>query len=401
MSAGDHGELTGRKEKPAVRASEADSGIQRKIESLEMSLRHSNETALTDIPYKLLFENSMDAVLLIGADDDAIFAANPAACELLGCSEQDLVAGGKGWSCGHLDPKICAFLKERDKYGRSRAEFVIKRADGTKVSVEATTAAFVDKDGVRKASLILRDIGARTNLERERADFCAMVTHDLKSPLTAILGYTDLLLTEYMNCSELERQKMVASIQQCTLKLFGLAEDFLTISRIESGNMKLKVGPEVVSRLVLEVLDDYTPRITKKGLKLVIDVQEEMPRTLVDARHMERAVANLLANAVNYTPKGGTVTVCARQTSGGKDIEVSVEDTGHGIAHEEQEKVFEKYYRSPKVAGVKGSGLGLAIVKAIAEAHGGSVGLVSEPGAGSKFTMRVPVSLTWPANDTA
>jgi PAS domain S-box-containing protein len=382
--------------KSAVRAADSDSGIQRKIESLEQSLKHSRETALTDLPYKLLFENSMDAVLLIGADDDAIFAANPAACELFGCSGQELISGGRGRFCDILDPKIRAFYKERDKSGRSRAEFVIIRADGTKVSVEATSAAFVDKDGVRKASLILRDIGARTTLERERADFCAMVTHDLKSPLTAILGYTDLLLTESINCSELERQNMVASIQQCTLKLFGLAEDFLTISLIESGNMKLKVAPEVVSRLVLEVLDDYTPGIAKKGLKLVIEVQEEMPRTLVDARHMERAVANLLANAVNYTPKGGTVTVCAWQSPDGNDIEVSVADTGHGIAHDEQDKVFEKYYRSPKAAGVKGSGLGLAIVRAIAEEHGGSVGLVSEPGAGSKFTMKVPVSLSWP-----
>ena len=157
--------------------------------------------------------------------------------------------------------------------------------------------------------------------------------------------------------------------------------------------MTLDLFPTDVPEALREAGRGFEKTFKKKGLSFKIEMADGLPKALLDRKLLHRAVSNLLQNAANYTPNGGEITMKAEpvREAGGDFIVISVVDSGKGIPAEEREVVFEKYYRSPRTAGIKGTGLGLAIVKAVAEAHGGRVELTSEPGTGSNFRLFLPV----------
>jgi signal transduction histidine kinase len=230
---------------------------------------------------------------------------------------------------------------------------------------------------------------------QRKADMLAMITHDLKSPMTSILGYAELITTK--DSIDADTLAMTEVIYHNGNKALGLIEDFLTFSRIESGKMQLKAVPEDVCRILAEGYEDFSVTAKKKGITFRTSACE-LPLTMIDKKHFQRVIANLLQNAFNYTGKGGSVTLTAED---GKKLEgfitIAVSDTGPGISKEDQDKIFDKYYQVRKTSRTKGSGLGLAIVKAVTEAHGGRVELISAPGKGSTFKLHLPVRSEWPA----
>lgn len=240
---------------------------------------------------------------------------------------------------------------------------------------------------------ITRNISERKNLERQRTDFHAMVTHDLKSPLAAILGYSELISKAAQSAAVGDIEEMAQAIKRSGEKMLRVVDDFMSAARIESGGVELRTTPTDVAGMLLDVRDDFEPIARKKGIAFSADIPDGLPLAALDKKQVERAVGNLLQNAFNYTRKGGWVKLLAEAVShqGGKYILVSVSDTGQGISPEDMDKIFDKYYRSPKTAGTKGTGLGLAIVKAIAEAHGGMVEVESEEGKGSTFRLYLPI----------
>jgi len=265
------------------------------------------------------------------------------------------------------------------------------RKDGAEFPVELSLASWATREGVFYTGII-RDITERKVLDQQKADFYAMVTHDLKSPLVAIQGYTDLLLLDPI-FAEGENKEMLSGIQRSSLKLVRMAEDFLTVSRIEAGRLKPKASLVDIDKVINEAFDEYSTPAKNKGLKLSKAAAGELPKAFLDRRLVERALHNLIQNAINYTPSGGTVTLnagCWPEKDKCEFLSLSVSDTGPGIPPEDIDKVFEKYYRSPGTATVKGTGLGLSIVKAIAEAHGGRVEVESEFGAGCTFRILLP-----------
>jgi two-component system, OmpR family, phosphate regulon sensor histidine kinase PhoR len=211
----------------------------------------------------------------------------------------------------------------------------------------------------------------------------------LKSPLTTILGYADFMLTVKADELDPEMLEMVTAIQNSGLNMHQMADDFLAVSRFESGVLTLALTPTELSNILKNVSKDLERAAHEKGLSLVEEIEEGLPAAMMDQRLVQRALANLLQNAIIYTPEGGNVIVKAEKISGG--VVVSVTDTGPGIPSGEQARVFEKYYRSPRTSYIKGTGLGLAIVKAAAESHGGRIELESEEGKGCTFRMFIPV----------
>jgi signal transduction histidine kinase len=278
--------------------------------------------------------------------------------------------------------------------GEFTAELPALRKDGTTLQTEVTATSLWEEDGRYGGHVcIVRDITERKNLERQRSDFFAMVTHDLKSPLTTILGYTELISEKAKDKKEKDIAEMAKVAFQSGKKLLRLVEDFMAAARVEANGVQLCLLPEELSGLLREVRDDFEPLAKKKSITFRVDIPDGLPSVFLDRKQVERAVGNLLQNAFNYTPKGGEITLRAETTLRGENkyIMVSVSDTGPGIPYDEHEKIFKKYYRSPKAAGPKGTGLGLAIVKAIAEEHGGSVEVESEEGKGSTFRLFLPV----------
>jgi two-component system, cell cycle sensor histidine kinase and response regulator CckA len=237
------------------------------------------------------------------------------------------------------------------------------------------------------------DVTESKLLEQRRADFYAMVTHDIKAPLTAILGNMEQL-SEMAGKFDAETNEMITAVKTSGERIHKLVDGFLTVSEMESGKLSPKLFPSDISETLQESFRGFEKAIKKKGITLNVEIAEGLPaKVLMDRQLVHRAVANLLQNAFNYTPAGGKITLKAEPVSekGDDFIMISVADTGQGISAEEHESVFEKYYRSPNSSWVKGSGLGLAIVKAVACAHGGRVELQSEREKGSTFKIYLPM----------
>jgi signal transduction histidine kinase len=235
---------------------------------------------------------------------------------------------------------------------------------------------------------------AKEMLDAQKADFYAMVTHDVKSPLTSVLGYSELMMSR-ADKYDADTNEMIAAIMRSGERINHLIENFLSISKMESASIVLNPAPTDIAALLRDACSEIEREVNKKKLHLKVEIADGLPEATVDSKVIERAVLNLLHNAVNYTPAPGTITLKAGLH--GKDfIIISVTDTGKGIPPGEQKAIFEKYYRSKKTARTKGSGLGLAIVKAAAEAHGGRVEVESEAGQGSTFRLFIPVNLPRP-----
>lgn len=344
------------------------------------------------IKYKFMVEESGEEMYLV--DQEGRFRyANRTACEHLGYTREEVA----GLRMEDVDPafsgdKFRAHFEELKTRDLPVFETRHITRDGRTVTKEVK-AVHLKIGGEEFVGGIARDISERKELERQRADFFSMVTHDLKSPLTVIQAYAEIMQTDMKGSLTDEMTDIVASIRSSSRKLLGMVEDFLAVSRLESGTGTAKLSIMNAAEVAYEAFMGAQPLAEKKGIELTADVSGEPGPVMADRVLVSRAVGNLVQNAINYTPAGGKVKLAVYPVTldGVEYAAISVSDTGTGIPPGEREKIFNKYYRSPSVAGTKGSGLGLAIVKAVADAHGGRVVLDTKPGEGSTFTLLVPM----------
>jgi PAS domain S-box-containing protein len=241
----------------------------------------------------------------------------------------------------------------------------------------------------KRLLVAVRDITERKELDERKANFYAMISHDFKSPLTVILGFAELLLDEKFQLDANARD-VVVSIRDNSDRLMRLVDEFLSISRLEARDFKLHPVLSGISQNLLDSYASFEMALNKKELTFSVEIAEGLPDILMDQRLVQRAVINLIQNAVNHTPSGGGITLKASKA--GDFVMISVSDTGLGIPKEEQGRIFEKYYRSRRTSYIKGTGLGLAIVKAVMDAHGGRVEVESEESKGSVFSLFFPVA---------
>ena len=341
--------------------------------------------------FKFIVDSAGEEFYLMDTSGNIIYA-NDAAARSFGYTMEEMLrlnVSGFNLEYAPIFEKYVCKLKERDI---PPFETVHTTKDGRTVPKEVK-AVCIQIGGKDYICTFARDISERKNLERQRADFHAMVTHDLKSPLASILGYSDLISKAAQGIAGGDViDGMAKAVSRGGERLLRLVDDFIAASRLESGGIVVMPMPFEVAGLLLEVRDEFEPIARKRGIAFLADIPDGLPLAVLDKKQVERAVGNLLQNAFNYTPKGGEVRLAAEAVTYGNDkyILVSVSDTGPGIPQEEMDKIFDKYYRSPKAAGTKGTGLGLAIVRAIAEAHGGRVEVESEEGRGSTFRLFLP-----------
>lgn len=235
-------------------------------------------------------------------------------------------------------------------------------------------------------AVTMQDISYLKEIDRLKNDFVHTVSHDLRSPLTAILGYTELIeRTGNLNDSQQEfLQRLQVSVQHVTT----LVNDLLDLGRLEAGfdTRREMVNLGNVLKYTLDVFDN---QIKKKNIKLVSDVAPNVKPVRANPIRIRQMLDNLIGNAIKYTPMSGGITV--RMSMQENQIVLRVEDTGPGIPTDEQNRVFDKFYRaSNRPNGVEGSGLGLAIVKSIVESHQGRVWVESKLGSGSAFVVLLP-----------
>jgi PAS domain S-box-containing protein len=240
------------------------------------------------------------------------------------------------------------------------------------------------KDEVQRANEELSE------LDRMKSELVATVSHELRTPLTSIRGYTELLIDNGDTMSSTDR-RMIEIIDRNGQRLLALVEDLLTFSRMDDGSFQVSADRVDLGRLVESVCSGVVPTLPP-GLSLTTRIDPDLERITGDPTQLERAVLNLVSNAVKFSPDGGRISVDARRN--GEHIELTVADTGIGMAPEEQTKLFQRFYRTAtaQTRQIQGTGLGLALVKGIVERHGGTVRLTSAPAAGTTVTIDLPVT---------
>lgn len=235
--------------------------------------------------------------------------------------------------------------------------------------------------------VVCRDVTARADLERLRADFLAMIGHDIRNPLGAIFGYTEMMLDTSCPLSP-EHRELLLRINTNTRTVLTLVGNFLDASRIEAGRMVMTRLPVDLNALVRRTVDQYAAHAQLMDLRLEVALAEDLPEIVADGMQLERVAANLLTNAIKFTPRGGSVTVRTERLP--SSVALSVSDTGIGIQPHEFSRIFQRYARSGDGTR-EGTGLGLYIVGTLVEAHGGFVTIDSTPGAGTTFTAYLPI----------
>ncbi|HXJ45401.1 MAG TPA: ATP-binding protein [Candidatus Dormibacteraeota bacterium] len=254
----------------------------------------------------------------------------------------------------------------------------------------AATVAAVRTTQANGAVVVLHDITDLRKLERVRRDFVANVSHEFRTPLTAIQGFSETLLGGAMNDPQ-NRDRFLGIILEHARRLARLTDDLLMLSKMDADRLELELRRLPVEQLVAGCVETAQPRAVEKDLRLSVNLGKKLPDIAGDRRRLTEVLQNLLDNAIQYTPAGGQIMVSAERHDG--DVVFTVSDTGIGIPQADQPRIFERFYRVDVARSreVGGTGLGLSIAKHLMEAHGGRLWVESEVGQGSQFHFSVPI----------
>lgn len=244
------------------------------------------------------------------------------------------------------------------------------------------------------ADLVSEVVGRRAaeqEAERLKNEFFALVSHELRTPLTSIVGYIDIVRAEEAGEINERQARYLGVVDRNARRLIRLVGDLLFVAQVEAGTLSLERGEVDLATIAAEAVEAARPHADGKGVLLTLDAQSLELRE-ADRDRLGQLLDNLLTNALKFTDEGGRVEVRVREAQGKALIEVS--DSGVGIAHEDLDRLFERFYRAQAAtdAAIQGIGLGLSICKAIAEAHGGSIAVASELGKGTAFTVELPMA---------
>jgi hypothetical protein len=309
-------------------------------------------------------------------------------------------------------------LTEVVEKGEGRFEARRLRKDGTLVDISVTVSAVRNAAGeVVAVAAISQDITERKRAEQEREDFTralevrnerlleldrlkdefvALVSHELRTPLTSIRGYLELVIDGEAGPVTDDQRQFLGVVERNANRLLDLVGDLLFLAQIEAGKLSLEVGAVDLAAVAADSVETNRPLAEEKGITLTL-ATSPLPLLAGDRARLGQLLDNLVSNAIKFTPEGGRVDVRASSSRGTAVVEVR--DTGMGIAAEEQEHVFERFFRTSRATeqAIQGTGLGLAISKAIVQAHGGRITLASAEGEGATFRVTVPIRAATPA----
>eukprot|EP00913_Durusdinium_trenchii_P008773 g8239.t1 len=346
--------------------------------------RNQNELEETTKLLQTVFGTMVEGVMAIDADQKILFA-NQAARSLLDLGSADVV-GRPVWEVARsatIQESARIVLEEQPQ---DRREFPLPRTE----NIAALVASRLPGDPCPGAVLVLHDVTELRRLENLRREFVSNVSHELKTPLTAIQAYAETLQNGAIEEPEHNRE-FVRRIEEQADRLHMLILDLLAIARIESGEDAFEVGPIPIAKTIRTCCDAHQRVASSKGVAIrCIEPEDTTLRVLADEEGVRTIFDNLVDNAIDYTPAGGEVSLS--WTVEGQTVRIDVTDTGVGIPHEHQKRIFERFYRVDKARSreLGGTGLGLAIVKHLTQVFGGRVEVDSEPGRGSTFSVYLP-----------
>jgi two-component system phosphate regulon sensor histidine kinase PhoR len=339
-----------------------------------------------------IFRTVSDAIVTVDMQG-MVTDVSPAAEVMIGYPREELIGQPMELFLTSESMRVLHDRSEKAKRGEPLSAIVeleARRRDGTTLPLESK-ARFLREDGQPVSVVaILRDVTEKRAIEQQRADFLAMLTHDIRNPLGVILGYTDLLTEMAQQRGATEEEKILSKLHTNALTVHSLVTNYLDLSRIEARHLDLAKKPMALNDVLRQVERQYEAEARRRHLSLEMSLQEGLPAIEGNPLALERVFANLLQNALKFTPALGRVTLSSAQHDEG--VVAAVTDTGPGIAPEEIPSLFEKYKRAQSSQYQEGTGLGLFIARALVEAHGGRIEVASVPGQGAQFAVVFPVA---------
>jgi len=343
-----------------------------------------------------ILEGISDGVMVTDADGQVILF-NAAAERILGASREWILGRPMTELSGLYGREGLDWVETVTEWTSSvtsweKGAFLERRLEIEGRVVSVRIAPVLMQDGFLGMVSVFRDITKEVEAERAKSEFVSTVSHELRTPMTSIKGYTDLLYLGAAGEVNEDQRRFLGIIKSNVDRLTMLVHDLLDISRIETGRMRFDFKPLSMGQIINELLLAMRAQAEERDLQLVANVPADLPPVRGDHDRVTQILTNLVANACQYTPSGGQITVTVRFTDG--FVQVDVADTGIGIATEDQQKIFERFFRAdhPLVHETDGTGLGLPIVKSLVELHGGRIWVESELGKGSTFSFTLPVA---------
>lgn len=346
-----------------------------------------------------IIANIADAMIVLDQDFH-VLDLNSAAVAALGYTFEEAVGhrctevlrcqnlNGMGL-CGTSSCPLVRVLQEKEPLPNEELVIGTEPDHESEVSVSVTPITI---DTAFYAVFTARDMSALKVANRVRANFVSMVSHELRTPLNSVHGFIELLLQGHMGELAEEQRTYLGYAQEGVQQLISIVEDILFMTRSDLGQFEIKQQEVHFRTLVRQVISSLQPQALKAGVVLCKDIPENSPSLFIDPQRIKQVLNNLVANAIKFTPPGGTVTVSARRYDERSEM-ICVADTGYGIPPEDRQHVFERFYQSnhSQQSKMGGYGLGLSIAKLIVEQHGGSIDFDSVMNKGTTFYFTVPL----------
>jgi len=329
-----------------------------------------------------VLEHMADGVLITDGEG-RVQLINPAAARILGTSEE--AALGHSFALVVRYHQLIELWKHCCESGEEQVTAVEIDRQGPFLQAIVTPLRRADPQGF---VVILQDLTQVRRLETVRRDFISNLSHELRTPLASLKALVDTLRDRALNDPP-AAQHFLDRIEAEVDAMTQMVQELLELSRIESGQVPLRLKPISVADAVLQAVERLRPQAERGGLQLDIDLPPGIPQILADAERVQQVVTNLLHNAIKFTPAGGRVLVSA--VASGDEVIIAVRDTGVGIPADALPRIFERFYKVDRARSGEGTGLGLAIAKHIVEAHGGHIWVESKEGRGSTFGFALPL----------
>jgi PAS domain S-box-containing protein len=337
------------------------------------------------------FRSVGDGLLVAGVGGQIVFV-NRRATEILGIKERSLLGSSLFGRLVQPEKTMTKTL-ERLLVDRATVEQVIVYGSSSPKHFILRLCP-VCENGEERGAVVgivasLSDITKQQQLQQMKSEVMSLVTHELRTPLTAIQGMSEVLAQ--FDVDPDRRREMHAAINEEAKRLARMIDEYLDITRLEAGARPLRKTPLRVDAQIERVLLLLDPLASSRNIAITREFERNLPVVMADADLLGEAVTNVIANAIKYSPRGTQIRVSARTDR--NDLLIAVADKGYGIAPQDLKRIFEKFYRVPRVetADEPGTGLGLAFVREIMDSHGGYVTVESELGTGSTFTLHLPV----------
>lgn len=252
-------------------------------------------------------------------------------------------------------------------------------------------APLKNKNVIRGAVAVIRDMTDENRLDKLRKDFVANVSHELRTPLAMMQGYSEALIDDIVDSPE-ERKELAKILNDEALRMGRLVNELLDLARMEGGNIETELQTMTIDPIVQKVIRKFSNLAKEQGIRMLEEVEGTRYKYDVDADRLEQILTNLIDNAIRHTSEGGSVTV--RMMEEEEQVTIEVQDTGSGIPEEDLPYIFERFYKADKARtrGKTGTGLGLSIVKYLVEAHRGKIKVHSKLGEGTTFIVSLPRS---------